>query len=37
MGTIRVHEFTGIDGVIDNPAWTFDFGFDPAMGNDASR
>ena len=34
MGTIRVHEFTSLDGVIDNPAWTFDFGFDPAMGQD---
>jgi dihydrofolate reductase len=32
MGTIRVHEFTTIDGVIDEPRWTFDFGFDPAMG-----
>ena len=32
MGTIRAHEFTSIDGVIDNPTWTFDFGFDPAMG-----
>jgi dihydrofolate reductase len=34
MGTIRVHEFTSLDGVIDTPSWTFDFGFDPAMGND---
>jgi dihydrofolate reductase len=34
MGTIRVHEFTSLDGVIDNPAWTIDFGFDPAMGHD---
>ena len=34
MGTIRVHEFTTLDGVIDSPAWTFDFGFDPAMGQD---
>lgn len=34
MGTIRVHEFTSLDGVIDNPTWTFDFGFDPAMGQD---
>jgi hypothetical protein len=29
MGTIRVHEFTSLDGVIDNPTWTFDFGFEP--------
>jgi hypothetical protein len=34
MGTIRVHEFTSLDGVIDNPTWTFDFGFVPAMGQD---
>ncbi len=34
MGTIRVHEFTSLDGVIDTPAWTVDFGFDPAMGQD---
>ncbi len=34
MGTIRAHEFTSLDGVIDNPTWTFDFGFDPAMGQD---
>jgi dihydrofolate reductase len=34
MGTIRAHEFTSLDGVIDTPAWTLDFGFDPAMGQD---
>jgi dihydrofolate reductase len=34
MGTIRVHEFTSLDGVIDSPSWTLDFGFDPAMGQD---
>lgn len=32
MGTIRVHEFTTMNGVIDEPRWTFDFGFDPEMG-----
>jgi dihydrofolate reductase len=32
MGKILVHEFTTMDGVIDNPEWTFDFGFDPKMG-----
>jgi RibD C-terminal domain len=32
MGKIRVHEFTTMDGVIDEPRWTFDFGFDPQMG-----
>jgi dihydrofolate reductase len=34
MGTIRVHEFTTLDGVIDAPTWTVDFGYDPAMGRD---
>lgn len=32
MGKIRVHEFTTMDGVIDEPQWTFGFGFDPTMG-----
>jgi dihydrofolate reductase len=32
MGKIRVHEFATMDGVIDEPRWTFDFGFDPKMG-----
>jgi dihydrofolate reductase len=32
VGEIRVHEFMSLDGVIDNPTWTFDFGFDPRMG-----
>ncbi|HLX87948.1 MAG TPA: dihydrofolate reductase family protein [Acidimicrobiales bacterium] len=32
MGEIRVHEFTTLDGVIDTPSWTFEFGFDPRMG-----
>jgi dihydrofolate reductase len=32
MGTIRVHEFTTLDGVVDAPSWTFDFGYDPRMG-----
>jgi len=32
MGQIRVHEFISLDGVIDNPTWTMDFGFDPKMG-----
>jgi dihydrofolate reductase len=32
MGAIHVHEFTTLDGVIDTPTWTADFGFDPAMG-----
>jgi len=32
MGTIAVHEFVSLDGVFEDPAWTFDFGFDPRMG-----
>ncbi len=32
MGTIAVHEFVALDGVFENPAWTAEFGFDPAMG-----
>jgi dihydrofolate reductase len=32
MGTIRVHEFTTLDGVISAPTWTFDYPFDPKMG-----
>jgi dihydrofolate reductase len=32
MGKILVHEFTSLDGVIDTPTWTVDFGFDPRMG-----
>jgi dihydrofolate reductase len=32
MGAILVHEFTTLDGVVDAPTWTFDFGFDPKMG-----
>jgi dihydrofolate reductase len=32
MGEIHVHEFISADGVIDTPTWTFDYGFDPKMG-----
>jgi dihydrofolate reductase len=32
VGGILVHEFTTLDGVVDAPTWTFDFGFDPKMG-----
>ena len=32
MGTIRVHEFMSLDGVIDEPRWTFEYGCDPKMG-----
>jgi dihydrofolate reductase len=34
VGTIRAHEFTTLDGVVDTPTWSADFGFDPAMGQD---
>jgi dihydrofolate reductase len=33
MGAIHVHEFMSLDGVIDAPTWTFDYGFDPRMGD----
>jgi dihydrofolate reductase len=32
VGAIHVHEFMNLDGVIDAPTWTFDFGFAPRMG-----
>ena len=32
MGEIHVHEFMSLDGVIDTPTWTFEYGFDPKMG-----
>jgi dihydrofolate reductase len=32
VGAIYVHEFSSLDGVIDAPTWTFDYGFDPEMG-----
>jgi dihydrofolate reductase len=31
VGAIQVHEFISLDGVIDTPTWTFDYGFDPKM------
>jgi dihydrofolate reductase len=31
MGEIHVHEFISLDGVVDAPVWTFDYGFDPGM------
>jgi dihydrofolate reductase len=27
MGAITVHEFTTVDGVVDTPRWTMDYGF----------
>src|SRR3954452_20019224 len=32
MGAILVHEFMTLDGVIDTPTWTFEYGFLPRMG-----
>jgi dihydrofolate reductase len=32
MGEVHVHEFMSLDGVIDAPTWTADYGFDPRMG-----
>jgi dihydrofolate reductase len=32
MGRILVHEFMTLDGVIEAPSWTFDYPFDPKMG-----
>jgi dihydrofolate reductase len=32
VGAIRVHEFMTLDGVIDAPTWTAEYGFDPRMG-----
>lgn len=31
MGAINVHEFMSLDGVIDDPTWSFDYGFTPEM------
>ena len=31
--TIAVHEFISADGVFESPSWTFEFGFDPKMGD----
>ena len=33
MGAIKVHEFIAVDGVFEDPSWTFEFGFDPRMGD----
>ena len=32
MGKILVHEFVSLDGVMESPKWTFDYPFDPRMG-----
>jgi dihydrofolate reductase len=31
VGALHVHEFMTLDGVIDAPTWTFDYGFLPEM------
>lgn len=33
MGALHVHEFMSLDGVFDTLTWTFEFGFDPRMGD----
>ena len=33
MGTIRVHEFTTVDGVVDAPMWTMDYPFTPELSD----
>ena len=37
MGDILVHEFMSLDGVIEEPTWTFEYGFDPEMGDAIGR
>ena len=37
MGRILVHEFMSLDGVNENPSWTFEYGFDPKMGERLGR
>jgi len=31
MGKIAVHEFMSLDGIYEDPTWTFDYGYDPKM------
>jgi dihydrofolate reductase len=33
VGAVHVHEFMSLDGVIDAPTWTVDYGWDPKMGD----
>jgi dihydrofolate reductase len=37
VGSIVVHEFITMDGVIEAPSWTFDYPFDPKMGAAIAR
>ena len=32
VGAIKVHEFITLDGIYEDPSWSFGFGFDPRMG-----
>lgn len=32
MGELHVHEFITLDGVVDDPAWSAEYGFTPEMG-----
>jgi hypothetical protein len=34
---LLTHEFISLDGVIDAPSWTCEFGFDPRMGEAIAR
>jgi dihydrofolate reductase len=36
VGKIAVHEFISLDGVIERPTWTFEYPFDPKMGETIS-
>jgi hypothetical protein len=36
-GRIAVHEFVTLDGEIDDPAWTMEYGLDPEMGGAIAR
>jgi dihydrofolate reductase len=33
MGAIKVHEFVSLDGVYEDPSWTFPFGFTEGLGH----
>jgi dihydrofolate reductase len=37
MGQIVVHEFITLDGVIEDPSWSMEYGFDPKMGDAIGR
>ena len=37
MGAIKVHEFTTVDGVVDVPMWTVDYGFPDDLSDSIGR